>query len=308
MEKVTILGSGPAGYTAAIYSARANLGPLVIEGFLPGGQLTTTTEIENFPGFPEGIDGTELMQRMRAQAERFGARFRGGEVTGLDVSGEVPVVDAGGERIESRTVIIATGASPRYLGLESEKALLGRGVSSCATCDGAFFRDVPVAVVGGGDSAVEEAIFLTRFASKVTVIHRRDQLRASKVMQDRARANPKIEFAWNSVVDDILDVEAGKVTAVRLRDVKTGQLRELEVEGVFIAIGHVPNTQPFAGTVETDERGYIVVQGRTCQTNVPGVFAAGDVVDSAYRQAITAAGLGCAAALEAERYLESRGF
>lgn len=307
MEKVTILGTGPSGYTAALYAARANLEPLVVEGLLPGGQLTTTTEVENFPGFPEGIQGPDLMQRMRDQAERFGARYRAGEVTGLDVSGRDPVVILGDERVETLTLIIATGASPRYLGLESERKLLGRGVSSCATCDGAFYRNVPVAVVGGGDSAIEEAHFLTRFASKVTVIHRRDQLRASKIMQDRALENPKIEFAWNSVVDDILDVDAGKVTAVRLKDTKTGDLRDLEVEGVFIAIGHVPNTEPFRGHLDMEERGYLLVEGRTARTNVPGVFAAGDVIDPVYRQAITAAGLGCAAALEAERYLESRG-
>jgi thioredoxin reductase (NADPH) len=307
MEKITILGTGPSGYTAALYTARANLEPLVIEGLLPGGQLTTTTDVENFPGFPEGIQGPELMQRMRTQAERFGARFQPGEVTGLDVSGEGPVVIMGDDRIETMALIIATGASPRYLGLDSEQKLLGRGVSSCATCDGAFYRDVPVAVVGGGDSAVEEANFLTRFASKVTVVHRRDELRASKIMQDRAFKNPKIEFAWNSVVEDVLDVDAGKVTGVRLKDVRSGDLRTIEVEGVFIAIGHTPNTEPFRDSLDHDEAGYLRVEGRTTRANVPGVFAAGDVVDSVYRQAITAAGLGCAAALEAERYLESRG-
>ena len=304
MEKVLILGTGAAGLTAAIYAARADLNPLVVEGLEPGGQLTTTTEVENFPGFPKGIMGPQLMDDMRKQAERFGARFEPGLVASVDFSGHpLKVAMDGGKTIRAEAVIVATGASAKYLGLESEQKLIGRGVSACATCDGAFFRNVPVVIVGGGDSAMEEAMFLTRFASKVYVVHRRDQLRASPIMADRAKKNPKIEFVWNSVVVDVLDVVKGEVTGVKVKNVKTGAVSDLEVKGYFSAIGHRPNTDAFKGQLELDEKGYIRTQNT--RTNVKGVFAAGDVQDSLYRQAITAAGSGCMAALEAQRYLES---
>ncbi len=304
MENVVILGTGAAGLTAAIYTARANLNPLVLDGLQPGGQLTTTTEVENFPGFPEGIDGTELMNRMRAQAERFGARFQFNLVEKADL-GRMALTLDDKKTIETRALVIATGASAKYIGLPNEQKLIGRGVTSCATCDGAFYRDVPVAVVGGGDSAMEEANFLTRFASTVYLIHRRDEFRASKIMAQRALANPKVKVVWNSVVEDVLDVAANQVTALKLRDVKTGRESELPVKALFVAIGHQPNTAPFKGQLEMDERGYLLTQNT--RTRVPGVFAAGDVQDPAYRQAITAAGAGCMAALEAERYLEALG-
>jgi len=306
MEKVVIAGSGPAGLTAAIYLARADLSPVVVEGIQPGGQLTTTSEVENYPGFAESVDGTVLVQEMRRQAERFGARFIQSEVASSDF-GVRPfkLVLDGGAMLETRTVIIATGASARYLGLESEQKLRGKGVSACATCDGAFFRKVPVAVVGGGDVAAEDALFLTRYASAVTVIHRRDALRASKIMADRLISNEKVTMKWNSVVEEVRDVAEGKVTGLRLRDVKTGQISEIDVEGLFVAIGHEPNTGPFQGQLELDKAGYVVVSG--ARTSVEGVFAAGDVQDHVYRQAVTAAGSGCMAALETERYLESLG-
>ena len=304
MEKVVILGAGGAGLTAAIYTARANLEPLVIEGLQPGGQLTTTTEVENFPGFPEGILGPELMDRMHKQAERFGARFEFGNVTAVDFNSKpLKITLEGGDTRETQSVIIATGASAKYIGLPSEQKLIGRGVSGCATCDGAFYKNVPVAVVGGGDTAMEDSTFLTRFASKVYVIHRRDQFRASKIMADRVLSNPKIEVVWNSVVEDVLDVSKNEVTAIRLRNVKTGEQRELPVKGFFVAIGHQPNTGFLGGQVHLDDKGYIVA--RNTKTNVPGVFAAGDVQDSVYRQAVTAVGSGCMAALEAQRYLEN---
>ena len=305
MEQVVIIGTGPAGYTAAIYSARANLAPVVIEGFQPGGQLTQTTDIENFPGFPEGIDGNTLMMQMRQQAERFGAKFVSGEVVETELSEERKAVTlSDGQVIESATVIVATGATARYLGLENEQKLIGRGVSGCATCDGAFYRDVPVAVIGGGDTALEEALFLTRFASKVTIIHRRNEFRASKIMAERALKHEKIEVLWNSVVEDVLDVEKNEVTSLKIRNVKTDEISDLPVIGMFVAIGHKPNTDAFKGQLELNEQGYLVADG--VKTKFDGVYAAGDVADSVYRQAVTAAGTGCAAAIEAERYLEEQ--
>jgi len=305
MEKVVIIGAGPAGYTAAIYTARANLDPLVIEGMQPGGQLTTTNDIENFPGFPEGIDGPTLMAQMRAQAERFGAKYQFGEVLKADFS-ERPfkLTLTGDEVVEAETVIIATGATARYLGIESEQKFIGRGVSACATCDGAFYRDVPVVLVGGGDTACEEALFLTRFASKVTMIHRRDQLRASKIMAERAMNHEKIEIAWDSVVDEVLGDDSG-VTGVNIKNVKTGEITKIDCTGYFSAIGHKPNTDAFVGQLETDDVGYLIADG--VKTKVEGVYTAGDVSDAIYRQAVTAAGTGCAAALEAERFLEALG-
>ncbi len=305
MEKVVIVGAGPAGYTAAIYTARAGLAPLVIEGMQPGGQLTTTNDIENFPGFPEGIDGSTLMAQMRAQAERFGARFLFGEVAKADFSGRpFKLTMSDDETLEAKTVIVATGATARYLGIESEQKFIGRGVSACATCDGAFYRDVPVVVVGGGDTACEEAIFLTRFASKVTLIHRRDELRASKIMAERTINHEKIEIAWDSVVDEVLGDDSG-VTGVRIRNVKTGETTDLPAAGYFSAIGHKPNTDAFVGQLDMAETGYLVADG--VKTRHEGVYAAGDVSDAIYRQAVTAAGTGCAAALEAERFLEAHG-
>lgn len=306
MEKLIIVGSGPAGLTAALYAARADLSPLVIEGLQPGGQLTTTADVENFPGFPEGTDGTALVGLMRQQAERFGARYLMDEVSSSDFSADSPrLVLSGGGTLEARAVIIATGASARYLGLESEQALRGRGVSACATCDGAFFRNQPVAVVGGGDTAAEEALFLSRLCSSVTLIHRRDELRASRVMAARVLDSDKIDVRWDSVVDEVLGVERGEVTGVRIRNVKSEETVDLEVTGVFMAIGHTPNTAPFAGQLEMNEAGYIVASDT--RTSVKGVFAAGDVQDPLYRQAVTAAGTGCMASLEAERYLGSLG-
>ncbi|HBA83889.1 MAG TPA: thioredoxin-disulfide reductase [Verrucomicrobia bacterium] len=306
MEKVVILGTGPAGYTAAVYAARANLSPVVVEGNQPGGQLTTTTEIENYPGFPEAISGFELMERMKQQAARFGTRFVSGLAAAVDLSRQpFKVTLDSGESFETLTLIVATGASAQYMGIESEQKLMGRGVSACATCDGAFYKNVPVAVVGGGDTAMEEALFLTRFASKVHLIHRRDEFRASKIMADRALGNPKIEVIWNTVVQEVRDVAQNKVTGLQLRNVKTNAVSELAVNGLFLAIGHRPNTKIFKGQLELDERGYIVA--RNTLTSVEGVFAAGDVQDPDYRQAVTAAGTGCAASLEVERYLERRG-
>lgn len=304
MENLVIIGTGPAGYTAAIYAARANLSPVVIDGLQPGGQLITTTEIENFPGFPEGLGGAELMDRMRHQAERFGASFRSGEVVEADLARHPKQLTLGdGETIEAQVVIIATGASARYLGIESEQKLIGRGVSGCATCDGAFYRDVPVAVVGGGDTALEEALFLTRFASKVTVIHRRDEFRASGIMADRVLAHEKIDVKWDTVIEEVLGVEQGEVTGLRLRNVKTGEKSELALAGLFVAIGHQPNTGIFKGQLPMSSDGYIQADG--VRTGMDGVFVAGDVADSVYRQAVTAAGTGCMAAIEAERYLGS---
>ena len=301
-----MIGTGPAGFTAALYAARANLNPIVIEGLEPGGQLTTTTEVENYPGFENSIDGTELVTIMRKQAERFGTRYIRGEVVTSDFSGTSRKVTlSDGQVIESQTVIIATGASALYLGLDSEQQLMGRGVSACATCDGAFFRDVPVAVVGGGDTAMEEALFLTRMCSEVTVIHRRDQLRASKIMAQRAMDHEKIKFVWDSVVVEVMDVEKGEVTGVKVENVRSGEKTEIPVAGLFMGIGHHPNTDPFRGQITMDENGYIIADNT--QTNVNGVFAAGDVQDHTYRQAVTAAGSGCMAALEAERYLEALG-
>lgn len=301
-ENLIILGSGPAGYTAAIYAARANLSPVLIAGLQPGGQLTITTDVENYPGFPDGIMGPKLMEEMRRQAEKFGTKIILADVTKVDFSKRPFVIDAG-DRYETKSVIIATGASAQWLGLESEKKLMGKGVSGCATCDGFFFRDQEVVVVGGGDTALEEAAFLTKFAKKVTVIHRRDEFRASKIVLARAKANPKINYALKKVVADILDVGAGKVTAVRLKDVESGKISELACDGVFIAIGHKPNTDIFRGQIELDEKGYIVTKKTTMETSVAGIFAAGDAQDSYYRQAITAAGTGCMAAIDAEKYL-----
>lgn len=302
-EQVVIIGSGPAGWTAAIYTARANLKPVVVEGAQPGGQLTTTTSIENFPGFPEGLDGAQLMLQMRAQAERFGARIQSGEVVSVDFKRQPLRLELDhGTGLEALSVIIATGASAQYIGLMSEQKLLGRGVSGCATCDGALYRGKRVAVVGGGDTAMEDALFLTRFAAQVMVIHRRNEFRASPIMAERVKQHPKIKIIWDTVVAEVLDVARKEVTGLRLKHVKTGALAELPVEGVFIAIGHRPNTKVFGGQVHVDDQGYILTE-RT-RTNVPGVFAAGDVQDHVYRQAVTAAGSGCMAAIEVERYLK----
>jgi thioredoxin reductase (NADPH) len=303
-RNVIIVGSGPAGLTAGIYTARADLRPLVIEGLGAGGQLMLTTDVENYPGFPEGIIGPELMERFRAQAERFGAEYLTMDVDRVDFSSRPFGVWAGGEEYRAQSVIVSTGASALMLGLASEQRLLGHGVSTCATCDGFFFRDQEIAVVGGGDSAMEEAIFLTKFATKVTVIHRREELRASKIMQDRAFANPKIEFLWNTVVDDVAG--NGKVESLALRDIETGSTSELKVNGIFVAIGHTPNTKIFEGQLELDANGYVVTYDGTMRTSVDGVFACGDVQDHVYRQAITAAGTGCMAAIEAERWLEAQ--
>lgn len=302
MQNVIIIGTGCAGLTAAIYTARAGLEPLVLEGRLPGGQLTTTTAVENFPGFPEGIDGPELITRMHQQAEKFGAKFQYGVVEDFTHEGSHSRIAIDGEWHETKALIIASGASPRYIGIKGEEALIGHGLTSCATCDGAFYRDVPVCVVGGGDSACEEATFLTRFASKVHLIHRRDTLRASKIMADRALSNPKVEPVWDSLVTSYLTTPEGHVRGITLKNVKTGGESELPLECVFVAIGHEPNTQAFRGKLDTDENGYLIQHSGTA-TNLPGVFAAGDVADHVYRQAVTAAGQGCAAAIEAERWL-----
>lgn len=306
MENVIIIGSGPAGLTAAIYAARANLTPLLIEGPQPGGQLTQTTDIENFPGFANPIGGFDLMMNMRQQAERMGVRLLMDELVGCDLSANPKRLQLAAQGLlEARTVIIATGASARYLGLASEEQLKGHGVSGCATCDGAFYRGKRVAVVGGGDTAMEDALYLSRLASHVTLIHRRDKLRASQVMAERVLTNEKITVAWNSVVSEVLDVAKSTVTGVRLQNIVTGQLSDVAIDGLFIAIGHTPNTKPFQGQITLDAEGYIV-SDRT-RTNLPGVYAAGDVQDRIYRQAITAAGTGCMAALEVERYLSTLG-
>jgi thioredoxin reductase (NADPH) len=305
LHNIIILGSGPAGYTAALYAGRANLKPLVISGAQPGGLLMTTTMVENYPAFPDGVMGPELMDLMRKQAERFGTRILNREATKVDLRRRPFTVEAEGEILQSRVLIIATGASPNLLGLESEERLMGRGLSTCATCDGFFFKDQEVAVVGGGDSAMEESLYLSKLASKVTVIHRRDKLRASKIMQERALANPKIVLQWQSEVEEILD-EADEVKGVRLRSTKTGERSDLALSGLFIAIGHRPNTALFAGQLTMDEQGYIVTEDGT-KTSVPGVFACGDVQDHVYRQAVTAAGSGCMAAMDAERFLEAAG-
>jgi thioredoxin reductase (NADPH) len=303
-RKVVIIGAGPAGYTAAIYAARANLAPLMLTGVHAGGQLMLTTMVENYPGFVDGVMGPELMESMRKQAERFGTQIVPEDVTAVDFSRQPFVVRAGEDVYESETVIAATGASAKLLGLDAETRLMGRGVSTCATCDGFFFRDQDIVVVGGGDTALEEALYLSRLGRRVDVVHRRDALRASKVMQERAFKNPKIQFIWDTKVEDISDVSQGKVTGVRLRNVKTGALVDRPADGVFVAIGHDPNTAIFRGQLELLPNGYIKVVPGTTQTSVPGVFAAGDVQDHVWRQAVTAAGTGCIAALEAERYLE----
>ena len=304
MEKVIIVGSGCAGLTAAIYAARGNLSPLVLEGRQPGGQLSTTTLVENFPGFPDGIDGPQLIMNMHAQAEKFGARFSYSEVTDFEPRDGYVRVKADDKWLETRALIIASGAAARWLGLQNEEKLVGHGLTSCATCDGAFYRDVPVCVIGGGDSAAEEALFLTKFASKVYLIHRRDQLRASKIMADRVLANDKIEPIWNTVVTEYLPDENGEMSAVMLRNVQTHEERQLAVACVFVAIGHDPNTKAFKGKLETDPDGYLLVK-HLAESKHPGVFIAGDVADRVYKQAITAAGSGCAAALEAEKYLSA---
>lgn len=303
-EKVTIIGTGCAGLTAALYTARANLNPLVLTGAMPGGLLTTTSIVENYPGFPEGIDGYELMVNMQKQAERFGARVQFGTVEAVDLSQHPFVLTVDGEPIQSQTIIIASGAGHKHLGLESEDMLEKKGVTYCAVCDGALpmFRNQPLVVVGGGDSACEEAIYLTRFASKVYLIHRRDTLRASKIMAERALGHEKVSPVWDSVVEEVLDAKQDKVVGVRVRNLKTGKESIIACAGVFIAIGHVPNTQVFKGVITMDEAGYIIPQKGT-MTNVPGVFVAGDCSDRVYRQAVTAAGQGCAAAIDAERYL-----
>lgn len=304
MEKVVIIGTGCAGLTAALYTARANLSPLVLTGAMPGGLLTTTSIVENYPGFPEGIDGYELMVKMQKQAERFGARVQFGTLEAIDVAKTPFTLTVDGEPVQAETLIIASGASHRHLGLESEDKLEKKGVTYCATCDGALpmFRDRPLVVVGGGDSACEEATYLTRFASVVYLVHRRDTLRASKIMAERTFAHAKIKPVWDSVVTEVLDVKQDKVTGVRLKNVKTGKESVLECSGLFVAIGHIPNTQIFKGILDMDENGYIIPR-RGAETNVPGVFVAGDCSDHFYRQAVTAAGMGCAAAIDAERYL-----
>lgn len=303
VENVTIIGTGPAGLTAAIYAARANLSPVCVEGEQPGGQLTITSEVENFPGFAEGVLGPELMDRFRKQAERFGTRFVQGNVKSVDLSQRPFTLEfADGTQKKTQTLIIATGASAKWLGIPTEKAFMGKGVSSCATCDGFFFRNMDIAVVGGGDTAMEEATFLTRFAKSVLVIHRRDTLRASKIMQEKAMKNPKIRFLWDSAIEEIHGDQA--VSAITVRNLKTDETQKIDLQGVFVAIGHQPNTGLFKGQLDMEDTGYLQVVPGTTRTNIPGVFAAGDVADHVYRQAVTAAGTGCMAAIDAERFLE----
>ena len=303
-KKIIIIGSGPAGLTAAVYAARANLEPLVFEGSQPGGQLTITTDVENFPGFPDGIMGPELMDHMRKQAVRFGATCEYKTVTKTDFSNNPFKIWVNDDEYTADTIIISTGASARLLGLDSEKELMGYGVSACATCDGFFFKEKEVLVIGGGDSAAEEAIFLTKFASKVTIVHRRDEFRASKIMADRVLNNEKIDIMWNSTVEDIHGAKDTGVTGVKIKDTISGDLRDVSCDGIFMAIGHVPNTNIFKSQIDLDEKGYITTQPDTTNTNIPGVFACGDVQDQVYRQAITAAGTGCMSAIDAERWLE----
>ena len=309
VENVVIVGTGCAGLTAAVYTARASLAPLVLEGALPGGQLTTTSEVENFPGFPEGVDGFQLMDNLRRQAAKFGARFEQARVESVDFSAQPLKLRTGEREIRTKTVIIATGASPRMTGMPGEKELYGgKGVTTCATCDGAFYRNMDVAVIGGGDSACEEALFLTRFASKVYLVHRRDALRASKIMAGRTTSHPKIQMVWDSVPVEAQGVGAGAVSGLKVKNVKTGAERVLPVKGIFVAIGHVPNTQPFAQTLDVDGNGYFKpAAGSQVKTRVPGVYVAGDCADHVYRQAVTAAGMGCQAAIEAERWLAEHG-
>lgn len=306
MRNVVIIGSGCAGNTAAIYTARANLSPLVVAGHEPGGQLSITTEVENFPGFVDGVMGPELVENMKKQAQRFGAEYRSGTVIEADLSQRPFRLNIDGEWVETQALIVASGASARWLNLPSEQKLIGHGVSSCATCDGFFYRGKEVMVIGGGDTAMEEASFLTKFASRVRLVHRRDEFRASKIMVERAMANPKIEILTSKVVEDVMNVEEGHVTGVKLKDVKTGEITEYAVDGLFVAIGHIPNTKVFVGQLDLDSEGYIVSHGGA-RTNIEGVFHAGDVQDKVYRQAITAAGAGCMAAIEAERFLEHEG-
>ncbi len=313
MENVVIIGSGPAGYTAALYAARGNLEPLIFEGelskdILPGGQLMTTTDVENYPGFPEGVTGPDMMDLFKKQAQRFGAKVLSKTVTGIELSKQPFTVCSGGEEWQTKAVIIATGATAKYLGLESEEKFMNRGVSACATCDGALprFRGRPTVVVGGGDTAMEEALFLTNFSSHVHVIHRRDKLRASKIMGDRAVAHEKITIEWNSVVDEILGDDDHGVSAVRIKDVHSGETRDIEAAGYFSAIGHKPNTDLFAGVLDMDDVGYLRVEPGTSKTSITGVFAAGDVADPIYRQAVTAAGSGCKAAIDCARWLEAQ--
>ncbi len=307
VNRLVILGSGPAGLTAALYSARANLNPLLIEGMQPGGQLTITTEVENYPGFEHGIQGPEMMEVFRRQAERFGTCFVTGEVSEVRLGKRPFELSVEGATITTRALIVSTGATAKLLNIESEKRLMGYGVSACATCDGAFFKNKEAIVVGGGDTAMEEATFLTKFCSKVTVVHRRDALRASKIMQERARKNPKVAFVWDSAVEEIFGEPKSGVSGVRLNNLKTGQRSDFKTDAVFMAIGHKPNTDIFRGQLEMDEHGYLIVKAGSTYTNIEGVFAAGDVADHTYRQAVTAAGTGCMAAIDAERWLEARG-
>ncbi len=305
--KAIIIGSGPAGYTAAIYLGRANIPHLLFEGDQPGGQLTITTEVENYPAFPEGVEGPELMMKMKAQAERFGTQFHSETVLSVDFSGGVHKVSTSKATYEAAAVIIATGSTARWLGLENEDKFMGKGLSACATCDGFFFRDQEIAVVGGGDTALEEATYLTNFASKVTLIHRRDEFRGSKIMQQRAIDHAKIDIAWNSVIDHYIGDDLGNLKGLMLKDTQNGELRELTVTGCFIAIGHTPNTQFLDGALKSDENGYLITQPNVTAMEIPGVFACGDVQDHVYRQAITSAGTGCMAAIEAERYIGEKG-